>query len=143
MSASAIPAVTAAIESRLTALQATTLVGVTISRGAPEEPPQEWVVLGDASASREYRALSTNPPLDETIRLNLSTGVVKLGDTFSAAETRAFALMDIVEGSLRSDLSLGDTWLYGRLTSIERTYIPVDQGRAVQITFVVEGRAHI
>ncbi len=142
MSASAIPAVSSAVESRLEVLQGSTLSGVTVSRGAPEVPDDELIALDTATASRSYASLGTQA-LDEDIRLGFVVGVVKLGGSYEEAETRAFELMDIVEQELRGDLSLGNAWLFGRLTNIERTYLPVDKGRAVQITFVIEGKARI
>lgn len=139
---SAIPTVRQAIEDRLRA--ATSLEDVSISRGSPDTPPTEAVVLGKATATRDYAALGVQPtPLNEQIRLEFVVGVIVIGGDYEAAEERAFVLMDAVDAELRSDLSLDGAWLYGRLTSIEQDYVPVDKGKACQIGFAIEGTARI
>lgn len=141
--ATAIPTVIAAFETALSGVGA--LDGVSISRGEPgNDRPSEGIIFGDVQATREYGALGVQPtPLDEQIRLNFGAWVIGIGGSFADAETRLWVLFDAMEGELRSDLSLGDVWRYGRLTTIERSYVPVDKGRAAQVTFICEGVARI
>lgn len=141
--ATAIPNVIAAFETALGGVAA--LNGVSISRGEPGgDRPEEGIIFGDVVSNREYGALGTQPsPLDETVQLNFGAWVVMLGTAYSTAETRLWVLFDALEAKLRTDLSLNGAWLFSRLTNIERKYVPVDKGRAAQVTFICEGRARI
>lgn len=140
--ASAIPLVIAAFEDALGDVVA--LDDVSISRGEPKERVGEGIIFGDVTATRDYGALGVQPtPLDEQIRLNFGAWVIATGGQYEDAETRLWVIFDAMEAKLRTDLSLEGSWLFSRLTNIERSYVPVDKGKAAQVTFVCEGRARI
>lgn len=79
------------------------LAGVQVHYGAPRDMERDWVVMPGMTSEwdQEWATLQPAHPRDEAYTLDLVVGATTPGDTAQQAVERAFALLAVVETTLR------------------------------------------
>jgi len=110
---SCIPEVKQALLTGLAAdADATTLVEWGVPHEAWEGVQGEWIVLGDATAPQEPRALG-QLKRDETVDLEVYVDVRRATTDQEAVTRRAFVIAGVIEDHLRADPSLAANYAGG------------------------------
>lgn len=114
---------------------------------AGTQPPEEWLILLDASAPQEYGAMGgAGLGLDEAGQIDGQLQVSKSGageDVLRAARERAAALLGELELLLAEDRTVGGLVSDIRLGNLSVRDEPADQARLCLVTFSLAYRARI
>lgn len=141
MTSSAIPLVKERLQAKLEA--APSLSGVAIERGKPEPGPAEYISIWSAKATREPAGLG-GEKLYEQIEVVLVVDVaLATGRDRQKVEERAYERAGAAETALREDLTLGDAWLFDRISKWEDEHYLLDKRRGVRVFLTLSGKARI